>query len=811
MGQLLRDLKFGCRILWTRPGFTTVALIALALGIGGTTAIFSVVNAVLLRPLPYPEPGRLVAVYAKNSRFTGMPVSYPNFLDWQRDNQSFEEMAAFMWHGRNLTYPGKAERIEGRDVSAGFFSVLRVRPSLGRAFRPQEDHRGAAPVAIISNRLWRSRFRGNRAALGSRITLGHRAYTVIGVLPPGFEFRRTHADVFTPLGQNGPLVLANREVVPSIYVVARLKTSVTLAQARSDMEAVQSRLDELYPKADQGLNATLVPLKQDILGDAGRSLLLLLGAVGLVLLIACANVANLLLAHSSARHREFAIRSALGASRRRVIRQLLTESLLLGLIGGGLGLLVAKWGMRPILAAVPGSLPRSQDIRLDFTVLLFTLAVSAVVGVLFGLAPAFKVSQTNLQESLKAGGRGTTGGQHRAQKLLVVSEIVLTLVLLVAAGLMIRTIRRLWDVNPGFDPQHLLTFEVALSPSVTGTAAAIRADYREMIDRVKRIPGVQSAGLTVYLPLSGNDTESAVWTTQQTPASPQTAPWALNYITTPGYLRTMRIPLLEGRFFTPQDTRESPHVVVIDRNLARRFFPGQDPVGKELIIESWGRVQIVGVAGHVKHWTLAANPYPAVLGAVYFSFWQVPDAWMRTATYNLSIVLRTAQKPTEVIPMVRQAVGESGTEQPVYAVKTMEQIVSASLSSRRFPMLLLEIFAGLALLLAAVGVYGVISYSVSLRTHEIGIRLALGARRADVLRLVVGQGMALVFPGIGIGIGAGLAVTRLLSKLLYGVGPADPVTFILVSIILCAVALAACYIPARRATKVDPVEALRCE
>ncbi len=810
MRQLLHDVKFGCRVLWTRPGFTAAALIALALGIGGNTAIFSVVNGVLLRPLPYPHPDRLVAVYAKNSRFTGMPVSYPNFLDWRRDNQSFEEMAAFRWHGRNLTSAGAPEHIEGRDISAGFFSVLKVRPVLGRAFLPPDDLPGAAPVAIISDELWRSRFGGSPAALGREIALGGKDYTVVGVLPRHFQFR-AHADVFTSLGQDGPLVLEHREIVPSIYVVARLKAGVTVAHAGADMAEVQRRLDEIYPKADEGLSATVVPLKQDILGDVGRTLILLLGAVGLVLLIACANVANLSLARASERQREFAIRSALGATRRRVIRQLLTESVLLGLIGAVLGLFIAQWGMRPILAAVPGSLPRGQNVRLDLTVLLFTLAVSVVVGVLFGLAPAFKCSQTDLQDSLKSGGRGTTGRHQRAQKLLVVAEIVLTLVLLVAAGLMIRTIRRLWDVNPGFDPHNVLTFETALSPSATATASGIRTDYREVIDAIRKIPGVQSAGLTLYLPLSGYDAETPVWTSQQTPPSPQNAPWALTYMATPNYFRTMRIPLIEGRFFTSQDVPGSPPVVVIDRNLATHFFPGRDPVGKDLMFQFWGRVEVVGVAGHVKNWSLAANPYPSVLGAAYFCFWQIPDAWMKTETAGLDFVLRTSQDPASVIPMVRRAAYEVDKNQPVYEVKTMRQIVSSSMSSRRFPMLLLEIFAGLALVLAVVGVYGVISYSVTQRTHEIGIRLALGAQRMDVLRLVVGQGMVLVLPGVGIGIGASLAVTRLLSKLLYGVSPADPLTFVVVSIVLCAVALAACYIPARRATKVDPVEALHYE
>ncbi len=810
MGAIIQDVRYGLRMLSRSPGFTAVAVITLALGIGANTAIFSVVEGVLLSPLPYAQPDRLANVYESNAHFDQMSVSYLNFKDWRRDARSFESMAAYQYADYNLTSPGQPEHTEGKNVSAGFFSLLGVKLRLGREFSPQEDQQGGAPVAIISNSLWEKRFGGSPNAVGEVVKLDGRDYTVIGVLPQGF---RLHGDaqVYIPLGQGDPVMLNNRKVSPGIKVIARLKPGVTLAQAQSEMANIERRLDRLYPDADEGLGTGVVPLKQDIVGDVGATLLMLLGAVGLVLLIACANVANLLLARATARDREFAIRSALGANRGRVVRQLLTESVLLAVAGGGLGLLVASWGVQPVLAAVPGSLPRSENIGLNVPVLLFTLAVAVAVGILFGLAPALKSSKANLQEALKEGGRTSSTGRHRTQKVLVVFQMALTLMLLVAAGLMFRTIQRLWDVNPGFDAHNVLTFSVGLSPSLTQTASGTRIAYRQLLDRLGNIPGVRSAGLTDLVPLDGNDSELPFWPGSERPASFQKAAWSLFYITTPDYLRAMGIPLLRGRYFTANDTTKSPTVVVIDSALAQKFFPKQDPVGQTLTLGLLGRVRIIGVAGHVKHWGLAADASAKIRSELYFSIFQVPDQYMKAASNGFIVVMNTRSDPMSVIPAARQAVYGTGRDQPVYNIRTMQEIVSASMSSRRFPMLLLGSFAALALALASVGLYGVISYSVSQRAHEIGIRMALGAQKGEILRMVIGQGLKLATAGVAAGIIGALALTRLLSSLLYGIKADDPETFLVIVFVLIGVAVLACYIPARRATKVDPVVALRYE
>jgi predicted permease len=810
MATLTQDLRYGLRILSRSPGFTVVAVLTLALGIGANTAIFSVVEGVLLSPLPYAQPDRLANVYESNSHFDRMSVSYLNFKDWQRDAQSFESMAAYQFADYNLTSPGQPEHTEGKNVSAGFFSLLGVKLRLGREFAPQEDQQGGAPVAIISSSLWEKRFGGSRNAVGEVAKLDGRDYTVIGVLPQGFGLHGD-AEVYIPLGQGDPIMLNNRKVSPGIKVIARLKPGVTLAQAQSEMANIQRRLDRLYPDADEGLGTGVVSLKQDIVGDVGGTLLTLLGAVGLVLLIACANVANLLLARATARDREFAIRSALGANRGRVVRQLLTESVLLAVAGAGLGLLVASWGVQPVLAAVPGSLPRSENIGLNVPVLLFTLVVAVGVGILFGLAPALKSSKANLQEALKEGGRTSSTGRHGAQKVLVVFQMALTLMLLVAAGLMFRTIQRLWDVNPGFDAHNVLTFSVGLSPSLTQTASGTRIAYRQLLDRLGSIPGVRFAAVTDLVPLDGNYDEDAFSIGTAEPESFQQANWSLLYITSPGYLHAMGIPLLRGRFLSDEDTIKTTPVVVIDNTLAQKFFPGKDPIGHALTLALLGTYRIIGVAGHVKHFGLASDANSKIQSQMYFSVFQVPDQYAKELSSGFTVMVNTRSDPMSVIPAARRAVYGTGRDQPVYNIRTMQEIVSASMSSRRFPMLLLGSFAALALALASVGLYGVISYSVSQRAHEIGIRMALGAQKGEILRMVIGQGLKLATAGVAAGIIGALALTRLLSSLLYGIKADDPETFLVIVFVLIGVAVLACYIPARRATKVDPVVALRYE
>jgi len=815
VGTLWQDLRFAARVLGKNPGFTAVALLTLALGIGANTAIFSVVQGVLLAPLPYREPDRLVMVWENNPRFPRVWVSYPNFRDWQRSAGSFLQMAAGMEQGVDLTGPGAPEHLNGEQVSSGFFSTLGTELTLGREFLPQEDQHGGTPVVIISNRLWRDRFDGSPKALGKSVTLNGADYTVVGVLSSGFSLGHQYADVYTPLGQGDPLILNDRAAHAGIFSLARLAPGVTIAQGQAELSTAQNGLDQLYPDANRDLGIYIEPLKQVVVGDIGGMLLLLLGAVGFVLLIACANVANLLLSRSAARAREFAVRVALGANRSRLVRQLLTESVLLSLLGTALGLLIAMLGVRSLLAAVPGSLPRSENIGVNAPVLLFTLVVSIVVGILFGLAPALKSWTADPQASLKEGGRGSTSAHHRAQGSLVIVQMTLTLVLLVGAGLLLRTIRHLWDVNPGFDPQHLITFKVGFSHSLTKTASSTRIAYQQLIERIRQIPGVHGADFTDTVPLSGQGGTMPFWINSQKPASLQGAPRLAMSLTGPDYLRTMGIPLLRGRFFTPEDTTKSPCVMVIDSVFVQMYFPDSDPLGQTLSagFSPVGPCRIVGVVGHVKQWALHdSSTY--IQNLAYFPLYQDPDQWVPLNYPNTTIVVRTPLDVAAVMPAIKNAVYGAGTDQPVYNVETVQQIVSESMSPQRFPMILLGTFAGLALLLASIGIYGVVSYSVSQRVHEIGIRMALGAEKRDVFRMVVGQGLGLALAGLAIGVVATLILTRLLSSfslLLYGVGASDPLTFSTVSVVLILVAVLACYIPARRAMRVDPMVALRYE
>jgi predicted permease len=810
MTTLIQDLRYGLRMLAKNPGFTAVALMALALGIGANTAIFSVVNGVLLRPLPYADPGRLMSVYERSREFGQMSVAYPNFLDWRRENHSFTDMAAYRGDDFNFTGSGQPEHLGGEFVSASLLPILGVNPLLGRNFLPQEDRQGEGGVVMLSYGLWKRRFDADPNILGQTMTLNARSYKVIGVLPSEFRFSG-QAELYVPLAQWSSVELNDRETRPGLNVVGRLKPDVTMAAAQAEMTSLGRALAQQYPKANAGHGVTVVEMKDDMVGHIRPTLLLLLGAVGCVLLIACANVANLLLARSTARSREFAIRAALGADRQRVVRQLLTESVLLALGASVFGLLLADWGIRLVLAAVPNSLPRSQEIGLDPYVLLFTLAVSVLTGVLFGLAPAFHSSNVNPQQFLKEGARGSGGGRHRAEGIFVVVEVGLAVVLLAGAGLMIQSIWRLWRVDPGFNTQHVLTTQVAVSPTVMASPAGIRLAYHQLLERVASIPGVQSASMAALIPLNGDDSEIPFWLGggPQPPQDQMSS--ALFYIGTSDYLRVMGIPLLEGRFFTEHDTVASAPVVVIDEVMAKHLFPGQDAVGKQFSLIVLGPVQIVGVVGHVKHWGLDSDDTAKIRDEIYFPFMQVPDKFMPEAVAGLTLALRTAPDPLSVVSAVRAQVAGPTEDQPIFGVQTMEQIISDSLAERRFTMLLLIIFASTALVLAAVGIYGVMSYAVSRRTRELGVRLALGASRSEILRLVVGEGMVLAAIGTVVGLTAALGLTRLMASLLYGVRPADPATLAAVSLLLAGIALLACYIPAWRATKVDPLVALRYE
>jgi len=808
-----QDVRFAARVLRKSPAFAAVAILTLALGIGANTAIFSVVQGILLAPLPYREPDRLVTVWLNNFRLKSpTDLSYRDFMDWERGAPPFEKMSAYAWRSFDLSSPGNPEHLEGREISSDFLSTLGVELALGREFSAEEDRYGGTPVAIISNGLWRDRFGGSTTALGASIVLDGVETTVVGVLQPGFRFGTDYADVYIPIGQR-KLVDANDRTVHDVACVARLKRGVSLNQADAAMNAIQENIDRLNPQTEQGLGAKILPAKELFVGDVRGTLLLLLGAVGVVLLIACANVANLLLARSATREREFSIRAALGAGRGRIMRQLITESLLLSVLGGVLGLVGAKWVLNAVRATLAADLPRGDNIHVNAPVLFFALGVSMVVGILFGLAPALRSSRADLQPSLKEGGRGSTGGHHRTQSGLVIVQIALTLVLLAGAGLLFRTIQHLWKADLGFESQHVLTFQVGLSPSATKTGAGVRAAYQQLLARIRQIPGVQGAEITTEVPMTHQINSIPFWVDSHRPSSVAEAPRTLGFITGPDFLQTMRIPLIRGRFISQQDTINSPLVAVIDSELARTYFPGKDPIGRTITFPQVGDYRIIGVVGHVQHWQVGLSS-PFMQNQSYVSIYQVQDRWMTTIDTWTWVVVRTPLDASIVLPEIREAVYRGASNQTVYHAQSMVEIVSESMSPQRFPLILLGSFASLALLLASIGIYGVISYSVTQRAHEIGIRMALGAEKRDVFRMVVGQGLSMAFAGLVIGVTATLVFTHLLlsfSHLLYGVGASDPTTLLSVSAVLIGVAILACYLPARRAMRVDPMVALRYE
>jgi predicted permease len=811
MEILWRDLKYGIRTLAKSPGFTTIAVLTLALGIGANTAIFSVVNSILLVPLPYRQAGELVVVWEKNPLGRYISPSYPDVQDWERNARSFQGMAAFGSRSFDLTGSGSPEHLDGWQSSAGLVKTLGVTPVLGRDFSPEEDQPGGARVAMISDRLWQERFAGSPSALGRIMTLDGADYTVVGVLPSGINVGGA-IDVYTPIRQGDPLVVNDRRT-HAFVAIARLKPEMTIAQAGADMNAVQKNLGELYPKFDQGLGAGVVPLKEALVGDVSGTLLMLLGAVGFVLLIACANVASLLLARAAAREKEFAIRAALGARRARILWQMVTESVILSLAGGGLGLALARWGVKPVLAAVPGDIPRAETVGLNAAVLLFTFGTSILVGIVFGLLPALKIWNRDGQPSLQQAGRGATREHHRTQRSLVIVQTALTMVLLVCAGLLFRTIRHLWSANPGFETHELMSFKVGLSPEFTKTAQTTRSAYQDLIGRIQTIPGVQSADLTTLLPLSGLDNGVAFWVGPTEPGSIAEAPRAQTYSVGPDYFHAMGILLLRGRSFTLADTLQSELVGIIDNTMADKYFPGKDPLGQSFSFPRVGAFRIIGVVGHVKHWGLG-NPGPYERVQVYTSFYQIPDQWLPVMRLDTTIVLRTALPTAALMPAIKAAVYGAGNEQPIYDVKTMQERAATSMGPQSFPMMLLGIFAALALLLASVGIYGLLANLVQQRTREVGIRMALGAQQADVFRMMIGQGLKMTLTGIAMGVAASLVLTRAFSSfshLLYGVRANDPLTVLLASLLLTVTAAMACYIPARRATRVVPTAALRQE
>jgi predicted permease len=828
MTGLAQDIRYALRQLHKSPGFATVTVVTLALGIGANTAIFSVVNAVLLNPLPFRDANRIVSMFEETQNFAKGSISYPNFLDWQRDNRSFEAMAAYRGTDGSITGVGQPENVRAQRVSANFFPILGVNPILGRNFTSEEDRRGASPTALISEGLWKRKFASDRNVIGQRLVVAGQPRTIVGVIPASFRlhvFNFRTADVYEAIGEDTDPSFYLRDSYRGMDAIGLLKPGVTLAQARDDMKRVNAGLADAYPNVDGNIKANIIPLKDNIVGDMRPALLVLLGAVGFVLLIACVNVANLLLARSTARQREFSVRAALGAGQIRILRQLLTESVLLSALGGGFGLILAKWGTVAALVAVPETVPRAEEIGLHLPVLLFTISTSVLTGIMFGLLPAIRMSRTDISGRLKDSGRAIAGSRSRMQSVLVMGEMAMALVLLVGAGLMCRTLMGLWKVDPGFDPRNVSYFDVTQSPSlVSQPPDAIHATLRQISATLHSVPGVEAVSMHEgALPMESDNERGFLLEGQEPPTQrPKNIQQTLEYTVEPEYLKTMGIPLLRGRFLTDEDNENAARVVVIDANFAQQYFAGQDPIGKrirvfELDSDSNQRVltplAIVGVVGHVNQWGLAEDASHPLRAQMYRPILQSEKAELKNLAQGFNVFVRsqTPLAPGAFFESIRQKLLASNRDMIVYDNESEEEVVARSIASQRFSLILLGAFAGLALLLAGIGIYGVLSYLVGQRTHEIGVRMALGAQRLDVLRMVLQNGARMTLAGTAIGIVAALGLTQLMASMLFGIRPTDPLTFGLVTVVLCGIALFACYLPARRAAKVDPMAALRYE
>lgn len=812
-----QDVRYGLRMLRRNPGFAMVAILTLALGIGANTAIFSVVNGVLLNPLPYPYPEQLITLHESKPNFQYGSVSYPNFRDWQKSNRAFSAIGITRYTAFGLTGMGDAEQLNGVFISSDLLPLLGIKPLLGRGLAAGEDELGAAPVVLISAGLWQRKFASSPEVLGKSLTLDAKSFTIIGVVPtrPDLAQGSQPNDIYMPIGQWTNPLLTRRTAGLGIHGIGRLKDGVTFEQARSDMDRVAANLAAAYPDEDKGIGASLIPLRQQVVGRVQPFLIVLLACVGFVLLIACVNVANLLLARSVSRKREFGVRVALGAPAGRIVRQLLTESILLAGCGGLLALALAQWTTRVMLKMLPDALPRAEEIGIDAKVMVFSLAISVVCGVLFGLFPAMRLSRLAMFSGMKEGNARSSNSSLRAQNTFVAVETALALVLLVGAGLMIRTLARLWEIDPGFNPHNVLTFNISLTPGmIKAEPQAIRANFRQLEATLASAPGVQAVSFTWgAVPLQYDD-EVLFWMDgQPKPSNPMDMNWALSYVVSPGYLQTMGIPLLRGRFFTANDDEHGPTVVVIDEALAERFFPGQDPLGKLIRLYEYEQpVEVVGVVKHVKQFGLDSDDQQSLQAQMYRSFIQLPDKAMVLSPSGTGVVVRYAGKSSAgVFDSIRSVVRRISRDQVISADQTMDEAISSTLATRRYSMILLTSFAALALLLAGVGIYGVMSYVVGQRTQEIGIRMALGARRGHVLVMVMSLGAKMALMGAAAGLLASLALSRLMGQLLYGVSPTDPLTFVAVGALLALIALLACYLPARRATKVDPMMALRWE
>ena len=818
---LWQDIRYGARMLVKNPGVTIIVIIALALGIGANTAIFSVVNAVLIRPLPYHESERLVFLNEKSPVLDEMSISYPNFLDWRAHNQTFEKMGVYNRASYNLTGAGEAERIVTGQVSADLFSVLRVNALHGRVFTNDEDKPGGTPVVVLSYALWQRRFGGQTSVLNQPLTLNGKPYTVIGIMPESYAYP-SRAEMWVPVGQLSDQVSwQNRGNHPGLYGVARLKPGATFEQADADMNNVGANLEKQYPDTNASTRPRLRPLLEVFVVDARRALWVIFGAVGFVLLIACANIANLLLARATARKKEMAIRTAVGASRWRIVRQLLTESVLLSLIGGAIGLALAHWGVQLILYVSPNAIPRSREIGLDWTVLAFTVGISFVTGILFGLIPAIQAGDVDVHETLKESGRGNSGRQWLRSGLVVV-EVATTLVLLISAGLMIRSFYMLQKVNPGFSHEHLTSFSISLPQKKYATDEVRHSFYNRLLENIRALPGVESVAAASGLPLGNNGWQTSFVIDGQPPPPREQTPLMEACLVTPDYFKAMNIPVLRGRVFNDRDDRShlagrdlsklnenqrsiaGVNKIVIDEEFAKRYWPNEDAVGKRVKLGTSADapvLEVLGVVGRVKMESLNQNS-DRVQG--YFAFNQTPQGGM-------TVVIKGASDPNQLISSIRGVVTSLDPDQPIYSPRTMDEIRAESVAPERLNLTLLSLFAGIALVLAIVGIYGVMSYSVTQRTHEIGIRMAIGASPLDVFKMILGHGMKLALVGVVIGLAGAFALTRLMATMLFGVAPTDAMTFGGISVLLITVALLACYLPGRRATKVEPTISLRYE
>lgn len=812
MANFLRDFRFAVRSLTKHRGLTGIAVITLALGIGANTAMFSVINAVLIRALPYHEPDRLVTIWEESPErgLYEMPVSFANLRDWVDQTQTLQQISAYTFTNLNLTGAGEPARLDAVRCSSNLFSLVGAAPLLGRSFLPEEEQEGTHRVVILSHAVWQSRFGSDSGIIGRSLTLNNQSYTVVGVMRPGFQFPVGFGYLGKvlndPTALYVPLAPGSSELRRgnySFFALGRLKPGVTIDQARTEMSMIESRLEQQYPEGNTGIGISLLSTQEQTVKGIRPVLLVLLGAVAFMLLIACANIANLLLARAASREKEIAIRATLGASRTHILRLLMTEGLILSLVGGCLGLLLAVWGTEALIALAPDNIPRLNEVGVDARVFGFTLVVSLVTGIIFGLIPAFHAVKLDLNEGLKEGSRGSAGSiaGKRTRNALVAVEVAIAMVLLIGAGLMIKSFLRLQQTNLGFDPENVLAVTFSLSSARYPENREQAAFFQEALERVRSLPGVISAAATTGLPLT-LDISGSDFRIEGRPEPKAGEEMLINTRSvSPHYFQTLGISLTKGRDFSDRDNSVAPAAAIINDDLARVYFPGEDPIGKRITFDegvSW--ISIVGVIGDVKQLGLDSTTQPEV----YFPYLQI-------ASPEMSLVVRTASNPLNLVAAVKSQIQAIDKDLPTDDAKTMQQLLTESMSGRRFNMLLLTVFGVVALVLAIVGIYGVMSFTVRQRTHEIGIRVAVGAQPRDVFRMVIGQGMILTMIGIAFGMLAAFGLTRLMTTMLFDVEPTDPATFVIIVVLLMGSALVACYIPSRRATKVDPLVALRYE